>query len=102
MSRLVNDTMLEGIFLEGKTIVVAFLAPNSIPTEHFRPELEGINVGLPVYRMDIEENPTMARELKVLDSPTTVLYRDSNELARWQGPYSRESLEERIRARLAI
>ena len=106
MVRDLNDHGLEERVLEANGLVgVAFLDYGSIPCDHFRPELEGVAEMLQgkveFYRIDVTENPSITEELGVQAVPTLLVFRDGDEIARYEGPYSREALNERISALLA-
>ena len=104
MSRLVKeltDQGLEGRVLESDGMVaVAFLDYGSIPCDHFRPELDAVSETLQgkieFYKLDVSENPTITEELGVQAVPTLLVFRDGEEIARYEGPYSREALNERL------
>ena len=48
------------------------------------------------FRIDVTENPTITDELGVQAVPTLLVFRDGEEVARYEGPYSREALNERL------
>ena len=106
MVRDLNDHGLEERVLETDGLVaVAFLDFCSIPCDHFRPELDAIaetmDGKIAFYRIDVTENPSITQELGVEAVPTLLIFRDGEEIARYEGPYSREALGERIAALLA-
>jgi thioredoxin 1 len=106
MVRDLNDHGLEEKVLETDGLVaVAFLDYCSIPCDHFRPELNGIASMLDgkvqFFQIDVSENPSITDELSVEAVPTLLVFRDGEEIARYEGPYSREALNERISALLA-
>jgi thioredoxin 1 len=106
MVKDVNDKGLEERVLEGEGLVaVGFLDFCSIPCDHFRPELEAISEMLEgkveFYRIDVTENPTITGELGVQAVPTLLVFRDGEEIARYEGPYSREALNERLTTLMA-
>lgn len=99
--RHVNDTQLEEIILEDAGwVIVAFLDRCSIPCEHFWPEYrkfaDSIEGKTRTLRIDVSENPTITDQLGVVAVPTTLLFKDSEEEARYEGPYSSAALEERV------
>jgi len=101
MVRDLNDQGLEERVLESEGIVaVAFLDFCSIPCDHFRPELTAVSETLDgkieFYRIDVTENPTITDELGVQAVPTLLVFKDGEEIARYEGPYSREALGERL------
>ena len=48
------------------------------------------------FQIDASESPSLVEYVQVEAVPTLVLYRDGDEVARYEGPYSREALQERI------
>jgi thioredoxin 1 len=101
MVRTINDHGFSEQVLEASGYVgVAFLDHFSIPCDHFRPELEALadQLGEKVrfYQVDATESPSLAEYVAIEAVPTLVLYRDGEECARYEGPYSREALQERI------
>ena len=102
MSHLLNDMLLESLLMNCDGFaVIAFVSSNSIPSDHFRPEFEALSESMrkkaKFARIDCEENPSIVDFLKVQATPTTILYKGGEEVARWEGPYSRLALEERLR-----
>lgn len=101
MVRTINDYGLETEVLERKGyVVVAFLMRTSMPCDHFRPEFDGVAEKLEekatFFKIDAEENPTVTKMYDVEAVPTTVVFLDSEEIKRWEGPYSRETLVDRL------
>ena len=60
-------------------------------------QMEG---AIKIFRMDCLENPSLAKDLGVEDVPTTLLFHDSTEIARWTGPYSHERIVHDLRCRI--
>jgi thioredoxin 1 len=106
MVKDLNDTGVEERVLESDGLVaVAFFDFGSIPCNHFRPELEAVAGQLDgkveFYRLDVTENPSITDDLGVQAVPTLLVFRDGEEIARYEGPYSREALADRITQLLA-
>jgi thioredoxin 1 len=106
MVKDVNDQRLEERVLETDGLLaVAFLEYDSIPCNHFRPELDAVAEMLEgkveFCRIYATENPTITLDLGVEAVPTLLIFRDGEEIARYEGPYSREAMNERISALLA-
>lgn len=106
MVRDINDSMLEERVLESQGLVaVAFLDFCSIPCDHFRPELQAVSETLEgkieFFRIDVTENPTITDTLGVQAVPTLLVFRDGDEIARYEGPYSREAMNDRLTALMA-
>lgn len=101
MVRMLNDHGFSEQVLESQGYVgVAFLDHFSIPCDHFRPELEALADQLTekvrFFQVDASESPSLVEYVQVEAVPTLILYRDGEEAARYEGPYSREALQERI------
>ncbi len=102
----VNDQGLEKKILEAEGLLAAaFLNYGSIPCVHFRPEIEAaaerLEGKVEFCRIDVTENPSITGEMGVCAVPTLLIFRDGEEIARYEGPYSREALGDRITALLA-
>ncbi len=100
-----NDLGLEELIINLRGYAaVAFLAFDSVPCDHFRPELEKTAEALVewirFWRLDAVENPTVADHLDVKAVPTVLLFKDGDEVGRWEGPYTSEALEKRMRAEI--
>ena len=100
-----NDLGLEERILESdRCVAVAFLHYSSAPCDHFRPELAAVakilSDKVEFCRIDVTENPTITEELGVQAVPTLLIFREGEEIARYEGPYSKEALFERISALL--
>jgi thioredoxin 1 len=101
MVRSLNDHGFSEQVLESSGFVgVAFLDHFSIPCDHFRPELEALadrlNEKVRFFQIDASESPSLTDYVEIDAVPTLVLYRDGEEAARYEGPYTREALQERI------
>lgn len=97
----ISDRDFEDLLAAEKgNFAVAFMSTTSIPCDHFRAELEGLaeilDGRLRFYRLDVDENPTITDELSVTAVPTLAVYRKEEEIVRYEGPYSREALKERL------
>ncbi len=102
----INDKSFEMISKLLERFVVVFTLEESIPCKHFLPEFftcaMEFDGSVSFYRIRVDENPEVSERMKILCVPTTVLYRKGSEDARWEGPYSHESLSSRIRTRLLV
>ncbi len=101
MVHQVNDQGLEQQVLEARgLVVIGFFEYRSIPCRHFGPEFEAAAEALEdkigFYRIDAVENPTITEELGVEAVPTLLVFRDGEEVARYEGPYSREAIQSRL------
>ena len=101
MVPMLNDHGFSDRVLEARGYVgVAFIDFFSIPCDHFRPELEALaelmDRKVRFYTVDVSENPSLTEYMAVEAVPTLIIFRDGEEAARYEGPYSREALNERI------
>lgn len=106
MIRHINDRCLEEIFADfivdgGNTLwAIAFIDYGSIPCDHFRPELAAVSLKLEgkilFYWIDACENPSVTDTLGVVAVPTLLVFRGEEEIGRYEGPYSRAALAERL------
>ena len=99
--RRVNDMQLEEVILnESGYVAVAFVAYASVPCDHFTPEFQNLEGCLrhPVRLLELDavENPAISEFYQVIATPTTLLLKEAEVLARWEGPYSKEALGDRI------
>lgn len=100
-AKVVNDCRLEERLLEAKGMVaVAFLLYESIPCKHFKPEFLAVAAKM-AEKMEflvisVDENPSLTEFLQVTAAPTTVVFKDGDEIKRYEGPYERLALEERL------
>jgi len=100
-SNLIGDLELQEILDRDQSwALIAFTSWGSIPCNHFRPEFSALTGHFitKVYcaEINVEENPSVTDKLGVVAVPTTLLLRKGKEVARYEGPYSREALIERI------
>jgi len=101
MVKWINDSDLEEHVLEAKQpVAVVFLNHDSISCKHYIPEFEAVadefRKRMKFYKIDAVENPTITDDLGIDAVPTVLIFRDSDEIAKYEGPYSREALMERI------
>lgn len=104
MSKLVtrlNDLKLEELLLTDEGwLAIACVGFGSIPCEHFMPEFEKyagrVQTKVRCCTFEVIEHPTITDQLRIMAVPTTVLFLEGKEKARYTGPYSMEALEERI------
>ena len=107
--RFVNDQELEARILNSKGFVlVAFLEMCNIPCKNFRSAYERMRRtlflndafnpagGIEIVAIEADENPSEAECLNVMAYPTTLLFQHGEEIGRWEGPYTCESLAGRI------
>lgn len=103
----VNDRDLDRAVIEVKGhLVVAFLSPDSVPSKHYAPEFEAV---AEVFAdraaflwIDALENPTAADDYGVEAVPTTIVFRDGEEVARYEGPYDRQAIANRLKDRMFV
>lgn len=101
MVKRISDQDLEDLLIKERgAFAVAFMSYTSIACDHFKPELaalpEAMLGRMAFYTIDADENPTITDELGVEAVPTLVVYKDYEEVVRYEGPYSKEALKERL------
>lgn len=97
MIRRVNDIKLEEYLCEvDGWIVCAWITPQSIPCDHFKPEFEGVEARMSsrILFVDIDaaEHEEYTAHMKIQAVPTTVVYFEGEEKKRFEGPYSKERI----------
>lgn len=107
MIRHITDEGLEDLLVRERALfAVAFMTYDSVPCDRFREEFgdlpELLRGRVKFYQIDEDENPTMADDLKILAVPTMLVFRDGQELARYEGVYTKECLKERFETLLLI
>lgn len=100
--RDVSDAMLEERLLEAQGyVLVLFTSPFVIACDHFKPEYEALSEliegDIEFLRIVSDEHPAMVEFLKIDAVPTTLLFKDLDEIRRFEGPYSKEALKERLK-----
>lgn len=96
-----NDWLFDETLDREKGVVgVAFMSYTSIPCDHFMPELvalaEIMEGRIKFFIVDVVENHSLADELAIAAAPTLVIFKDGDELKRYEGPYSKEALKDRL------
>lgn len=102
----INDIQLE-VIIDNNIgwNAIAFISRDSIPCNHFLPEFklfaQALKKTVFCGVLDVDENPTITQRCAVTAVPTTLLFRDGKELARYEGPYAYEAILERARRVMA-
>ncbi len=96
-----NDIDVEALISSRVGVtVVAFLRYDVIACDHFKPELQAFADKaanrVVVCWLNEEEDHTLAKKLGIKSIPTTLVFKNGVEIARLEGSYSREALEDRI------
>lgn len=103
--RHINDGDLKNLLYHSDPFAVAFMSYMSIPCGYFAPELyalpELMNHRLKFFYLDVDENPDITERMGVTAIPTLLLMRGKVEVAKYEGPYKKEALCERIVAALS-
>lgn len=100
-AKLVNDVDLEQAIHEGKFyVVVMFYQVDTPPCSHFFPEFDTVSLSLDhvaeFFKIEVSENPSLTEVLCVDHVPTTLVFRNGNEIGRYEGPYRWQALRDRI------
>lgn len=107
MIRHITDEGLEDLLLRERSLfAVAFMTYDSIPCDRFREEFgdlpDLLRGRVKFFQIDENENPTMTDELKILTVPTLLVFRDGQEVARYEGVYTKECLRDRFETLLLL
>jgi thioredoxin-like negative regulator of GroEL len=96
-----SDQFVEERILNARGFVAAaFFGMFSTPSEHFLAEYAALSESLgdrmEFYAVNADENPTITEDAQITSLPTTIVWKDASEVARYEGPYSREALNDRL------
>ena len=101
----INDHKLEERVLEAVTpVCITFFAYASDQCKNLMLQLETVEEQLKdkmeFYKINIIENPRITDELKVEAVPTIIIYREGDEIARYDGVHSSKALIKQFTADL--
>ena len=95
---LTAETFDELIFKSSGTILIDFFAPWCGPCKMMAPILEGFaeeHAGkVKVYKVDVEDQPTLADRLRILSVPTLMVVKDGKIQTRIEGTRDSDGLKE--------
>jgi len=100
VKRITDQGLEELLVGERGFFAVAFMSVGSVPCDHFQnelsamPELMGHRIKF--FHLDVDENPTIVDDLKVISVPSLIVFKGETEVKRFEGPYSREALKQRL------
>lgn len=99
--RWANDLILEDRLVASKGfVVVAFLRCQSLPCKHYTSEFsataEALKGEAEFLALEATENPMITEAYEVSVFPTTVVFRNGDEIRRYEGPYAREAIKKRL------
>ena len=97
---IVTDESFDQTIKENKTVLVDFWAEWCGPCKMVAPVLENISneYGLPVGKLNIDENPGKPEEYSVQSIPTMVLFVDGQEVQRIVGAMPKHKLLKELSA----
>jgi thioredoxin 1 len=98
VSILTAETFDELIFKSSGTILIDFFAPWCGPCKMMAPILEDFaeeHAGkAKVYKVDVEDQPTLADRLRILSVPTLMVVKDGKIQTRVEGTRDEDGLKE--------
>ena len=102
MIQRVSDKTAEKMICEERRVIAMwFFSHESIACDHGREEIIAFEKDfkdiVKCVALDVDENPTLTEEMLVDAVPTLILIKDADEIARFEGPYSREMLGQRFK-----
>lgn len=88
----------------GKPVVLCFFEYWSMPTIHFVPEIRAVAERLEkralFYWIPVDENPGVVELFNIEAIPATLIYKKGVQVGHFEGPYSQEALEARIKQKI--
>lgn len=107
MIRRITDEGLEDLLVRERGLfAVSFMTWDSMPCEKFNAELvelpDLLRGRLKFYVIDENENPSVSDEFRILTVPSMLVFRDGQEVARWEGVYTKECLKDRLETLLLL
>ena len=99
VSRIADIKLREVLDRDRGWSAILFFDFGSVPCEHFRPEFEMFARAMRAFycaEIVCDENPTITSKCGVTAVPTTLILKGGKELGRYEGPYSYDSLKQRV------
>ncbi len=88
----------------GKPVVLSFFAYWSAPTINFVPEIRAVAEKLQkrvlFYWIPVDENPGVVELFNIESIPATLVFKKGELVGHFEGPYSAEALEARIKSKI--
>ena len=102
MIQLASDRTAEDVIIaETRLVAVWFFCYESIPCDHGRAEVAAFDKefceDVKVIAVETSENPIFTEEMLIDSVPTLLFFKAADEIARFEGPYSREMLGHRFK-----
>lgn len=98
----VTDCGLEQAIVEtGGLLAVWFFDYESIPCDHSKPEVVRVAKEFPTIKfvkINVVENPLITEEMLIEALPTLLVVKDADEIGRFEGPYSFETMADRFKS----
>ncbi len=97
VEHLTTESFNEKVRTANETVLVDFFATWCGPCKMIAPSVERLAAEyagkLSVYKLDVDEEPEVAAEYKVMSIPTLIYYRNGEEVGRVRGAQSYEELK---------
>lgn len=98
--KVINEQEYKDLVLNNKGVVILdFFASWCGPCRMIAPELEEVEeeLGIPVYKMDVDECQNVPREYGVMSIPTVCVFKDGKLQEKFLGYRQKEEIEEIVK-----
>jgi len=100
MLEITENNFEKEVLKSDKPVLVDFWAPWCMPCKIIAPTIEGLAEELKgkvkVAKSNVDDSPSIATELSVLNIPTLILFKDGKEISRMIGVNSKEAIKAKI------
>lgn len=99
IDKIYQEEFAEKVINSPKTVVVDFFADWCTPCKMLSPVLEklaSINSDVDFYKVNIDDNPSLAEEYEVMSIPNVVIFKNGQAVDRSIGLVSEQQLQEII------
>ncbi|MCL6581081.1 MAG: thioredoxin [Firmicutes bacterium] len=104
MLEVTDETFDRDVLGSDRPVLVDFWAPWCGPCRMLAPVVEAIaeeyDGRLTVVKLNVDDNPAMARRYQVMGIPTLILFKDGQPVDRMVGYMAKEDLRRRVDASL--
>lgn len=92
----ITDSNYDSLVQENKEIIIDFYGTWCGPCKMQEKILENSNIGVPIFKCNIDENLDLATIFNIQTLPTLILIKDGEEFERWVGVTQEHVIKEKI------